>query len=581
MVRDMDPTAHTQAADEVGYARLSDIDEFIARTQDYADGKLSADQYRAYRLTRGVYGQRQEGVFMMRVKLPGGIVTPPQIAVLAELAAHTPEGLGHITTRENLQFHHMPPGDVPLWMHKLAEVGVTMVDACGNAVRTVTQDPWAGLGPDDAFDTTPYVEAITRYFLRNARVLNLPRKFKIALSASSADRAYACINDLGLIAVRTADGAPAFRVLIGGGLASMPRSGLVVHEAWPARDILTPCAAAIDLFQEHGNRAVRSKARIKHVLRKLGDEAFAALYATYLERVQADPPPAVLLPAPATAAQPWQWDRPQDAASRASGLFEWAQTCVGETRLPGLVFVTVRLDRGGELTAQHLRDLGALTSRYGQGTLHFTPQQNALLRAVAIEDLPALHAALQAAGLAKPGAGAVADITSCPGVSTCNLGVTYSRNLADELSALTAARGDTDLSIKISGCHNSCGHHHVGTIGLYGALKRLNGRAAPHYRLLVGGGVEAKGAIFGEDLGLLPARRVPEAIRRLLAHADQHRAASQSAGAYLRCTPAPSLKFVVADLLDLGDGEATEQDFWDIGASTAFRVDTREGECAA
>lgn len=577
----MESTPSTQAPDVVGYAHLSDIDEFIARTQDYADGKLSADQYRAYRLTRGVYGQRQEGVFMMRVKLPGGIVTPPQIAVLADLAAHTPEGLGHITTRENMQFHHVPPADVPLWMRKLAEVGVTMVDACGNAVRTVTQDPWAGLGPDDAFDTTPYVEAITRFFLRNPRALNLPRKFKIGLSASEADRGYAAINDLGLVAVRTATGEPAFRVLIGGGLASMPRSGLVVHEAWPARDILTPCAAAIDLFQEHGNRAVRSKARIKHVLRKVGDEAFAALYATYLARVQADPPPQVVVEAPEVVAQPWQWHRPDDDAARASGLCEWAQTCVRETRRPGLVFVTVRLDRGGEVTAQNLRDLAALTSRFGEGQLHFTPQQNALLRAVAIEDLPALHAALREAGLATPGAGSIADITSCPGVSTCNLGVTYSRNLADELSALTAARGEADLSIKISGCHNSCGHHHIGTIGLYGALKRLDGRAAPHYRLLVGGGVDGKGAIFGEDLGLVPARRVPEAVRRLLDYADQQREPTESAGAYLRRTPAESLKFVVAGLLDLGDGEATEQDFWDIGASTAFRVDTREGECAA
>ena len=565
------------AGNDASYARLSDIDEFIARTQDYADGKLTSDQYRAYRLTRGVYGQRQDGVFMMRVKLPGGIVSPPQIRVLADLAAHAPDGNGHITTRENMQFHHMPPAEVPGWMRKLAQAGVTMVDACGNAVRTVTQDPYAGLAQDDAFDTTPYLDAITRFFLRNPRALNLPRKFKIGLSSSPEDRGYAAINDLGLVALRTADGKPAFRVMIGGGLASMPRSGLVVHEAWPASDILTPCAAVIDLFQDHGNRKVRSKARIKHVLRKMGDEAFGALYQEYLARVQADPPPTLADIAQEPNPTPWTWQRPAQPADFAA----WARTCVRETRLQDRVFVTIRLDRGGEVTAQNLMDLADLTERYGEGYLHFTPQQNAVLRAVPVAQLPALHGALLAAGLGKPGSGTILDITSCPGVSTCNLGVTLSRNLADELTELVAARGDADLSIKISGCHNSCGHHHVGTIGLYGALKRIDGRAAPHYRLLVGGGVHAAGAVFGEDLGLLPAHRVSQAVQRLLEHADRLRAPDETAGAFLRRTPPAELRPVVANLLDMAEADATERDFWDIGAQAAFQVETREGECAA
>jgi len=559
------------------YAKLSDIDEFIARTQDYSDGKLTSDEYRAYRLTRGVYGQRQDGVFMMRVKLPGGIVSAEQLRVLADLTAHTPEGLGHITTRENMQFHHMPPEQVPGWMRKLAEAGITMVDACGNAVRTVTQDPYAGLAPDDAFDTSPYLEAITRFFLRNPRALNLPRKFKIGLSSSPADRGYAAINDLGLVALRTPDGKPAFRVMIGGGLASMPRSGLVVHEAWPARDILTPCAAAIDLFQDHGNRKVRSKARIKHVLRKMGDAAFAALYQDYLARVLANPPPALTDIAEDPRPRPWTFQRP----TAPPDLAAWAKTCVHETRIVDHVFVTVRLDRGGEVTAQNLLDLARVTEQFGAGQLHFTPQQDAVLRAVPVAELAALHSALQSAGLAKPGAGTILDITSCPGVSTCNLGVTLSRNLADELMELVSARVDTDLSIKISGCHNSCGHHHVGTIGLFGALKRLDGRPAPHYRLLVGGGVHAGGAVFGEDLGLLPARRVTEAVRRLLDHADRSRGADQTAGAFLRCTPPAELRAVVADLLDMAEADATERDFWDIGAASAFQIETRAGECAA
>jgi len=570
------------AAPSTDYARLSDVDEFVERTQDYAAGKLTSEQYRQYRLTRGVYGQRQDNVYMMRIKLPGGIVTPAQTRALADLCDHTPDRLGHITTRENLQFHSMEMAEVEKWMAHIAQAGLTMVDACGNAVRTVTQDPWAGLSPDEVFDTTPYVEAITRFFMRNPRAQSLPRKFKIALSTSEADRGFASIHDVGLVAVRGEQGEPAFRMLVGGGLASMPRSGLVVHEAWPARDILTPMLAVIDFFQEHGNRKVRSKARIKHVLRKMGDAAFLAKYQEYLANVLKDPPaPLDRVGTVFSVTDAWTYAPPTDDIARASGFANWAATCVRETRLAGRVFVEVRLDRGGEVTPQNLRDLADFAEQYGTGFLHFTQTQNALLRAVPVEDLPELYAKLKAAGMAKPDAGGIQDITSCPGISTCNLGVTFSRHLADELVDLLGERKDTDTTIKISGCHNSCGQHHIGTFGLFGALRRIGGRPAPHYRLMVGGGIHAHGAVFGDDLGLLPAKRAPEAVRRLLAHADAHKTAAETAGQYLRRVDKELLKPVVADLVELDEADATETDFWDIGATQAFLAETREGECAA
>ena len=586
----LDLVAHV----DTDYSRLSDVDEFVARTEDYAKGLLTSEQYRQYRLTRGVYGQRQDNVFMMRVKIPGGIVKPHQVRALAVLCDHTPDKLGHITTRENLQFHSMQMKDVERWMKHIAEAGLTMVDACGNAVRTVTQDPWAGLAPDEVFDTTPYLQAITRFFLRNPRSLGLPRKFKIALSTSAADRGFASIHDVGLVAVRGAatqehpDGEPAFRMMVGGGLASMPRSGLVVHEAWPARDILTPMLAVIDFFQEHGNRKVRSKARIKHVLRKMGDAAFLAKYLEYLAVVQQEQrdgkctaPRIDDVGTVFAARDVWTYARPTDDIARASGFAEWAATCVRETRLPGRVFVQVRLDRGGEVTPQNLNDLADLAESFGEGLLHFTPTQNALLRAVPVERLPELYGRLRSAGMARPNAGTVQDITSCPGISTCNLGVTFSRHLADDLVDVLAGRSDEDLTIKISGCHNSCGQHHIGTFGLFGALRRIGGRPAPHYRLMVGGGIHPHGAEFGDDLGLIPAKRTVEAIQRLLFHADVHRAEGETAGGYLRRVDKESLKPLIADLIDIPDDKAVEMDFWDIGATNAFLAETREGECAA
>ena len=583
MESDFDDVDGAATAYNNDYSQLSDVDEFVARTEDYAAGRLAPDAYRAYRLTRGVYGQRQDNVFMLRIKMPGGIVLPHQLRTVAEVIDQAPDRLGHITTRENIQIHYFPLADVPKWMTLLAEAGLTMTEACGNAVRNITQDPYAGLAADEPFDTTPFLQAIVRFFLRNPRAQGLPRKFKIALSGSPADRGYAAIHDIGLVATLTDDGRPAFRMHVGGGLASMPRSGLMVHKAWPAQDILTPMLAVIDFFQAHGNRKVRSKARIKHVLRKMGDELFAATYAEYLAKVQADPPPPIALEVPlAPPVEPWSYQRPTDDLARASGLTAWANTAVRETRLPGRVFVTVRVDRGGELTAADCRALADLTEKYGEGKLHFTPQQNAVLRAVKVEDLQALYRELKAANLAKAGAGTVADITSCPGISTCNLGVTFSRFLADELVAALDGRPDTDLSIKISGCHNSCGQHHIGTIGFYGALKRIGGRPAPFYRVMVGGGVDPNGAVFGEDMGLIAARRAPEAVRRLIGHAEAQAGGAESVGSYLRRVDKTELKPLLADLLALDDTTAQEMDFWDIGATQPFLGEpAREGECAA
>jgi sulfite reductase beta subunit-like hemoprotein len=233
-----DPNVGTDAGAglDTNWVQMDEVEEFVSKTEAYQRGELDADTYRGYRLTRGVYGQRQDDVYMMRIKLPGGIVSSEQARLLAGVLDEAPLRFGNITTRTNLQVHHFPLEAVPPLKARLNAGGITQVDACGNAIRTVTQDPYAGLAPDEVFDTTPYMAAITRFFLNHPRARDLPRKFKIALSTSAADRALTAIHDVGLIATVGADGGPAFRVLVAGGLASMPQSGLELHSAWPARD---------------------------------------------------------------------------------------------------------------------------------------------------------------------------------------------------------------------------------------------------------------------------------------------------------------------------------------------------------
>jgi sulfite reductase beta subunit-like hemoprotein len=575
-----DPAIRTQAAGlDLDWVKVDEVDEFVEKTDAYVRGELDPDAYRAYRLTRGVYGQRQDDVYMMRIKIPGGMLAPDQARLIAGLIDEAPLRQGNVTTRTNIQIHHIPLATVPQWKARLNAGGVTQIDACGNAVRTVTQDPYAGLAPDEVFDTTPYLQGITRALLNNPRARLLPRKFKIALSTSEADRGLAAIHDVGLIAVRGPDGGPAFRVAVGGGLAALPVSALVLHEAWPAQQILTPILAVIDLFQDHGNRKVRSKARVKHVLRKYKEEKFSALYRDYLAKVEADPPPPLAVQSELFTPTRWELAAPDDDLAQQRGYADWFRSSVEPTRLPGRVFVTVRLDQGGKLRGDDLRLLADLCERYGEGKLHLTQQQNALLRGVAVAALPELWRALDAGGLARPGALWASKVTSCPGTTTCNLGITHSRNLADLVQAQLADRQDRDLTVKISGCHNACGQHHIGTIGFYGAVRRLDTRAAPHYRLLVGGHVHGGVARFGESLGLVPARRAPLAVERLLAWADAHRGEGQSAADALLAAPLPTLQAVVGDLIE--PPELDEEDFVDIGLDEAFHVISRAGECAA
>lgn len=544
----------------------NDVDELIAAVERYERGELSSDEFRAFRLIRGVYGQRQDDVQMIRAKIPGGVLLPEQLEAVADVAEATPRGLAHVTTRQNFQLHFVKLADVAGHLRRLEQAGLTSRGACGNAVRNVTGCARAGLCAGEAFDTTPFIDAITLHFLRRPLAEGLPRKFKIALSGCATDCALGAINDLGLIAHRDSQGARRFTVFAAGGLATLPTSGLLLHDSYPAERINEVAEALVRLFDRTGNRANRSKARLKFVVKTLGEERFRREYEAELERV-------------ITSGEVRPIDVPDAPAGTRRELVELARRNVTPTRNVGRVFVELPLPTG-DITAAQLRGLAGLARRFGEGSVRATVSQNLMLRDVAEADLPELFDALTRLGLAAPIAGTSADVTSCPGADTCKLAITNSKDLGRVLGAELSTRPTPGVSINISGCPNSCGQHHLATIGLHGGVRKIDGRAAPQYLLMVGGHLGPEGAKFGKVVGKVPARRVTQAIDRLIALAERSKAPGEETRAWLERADREVLRAELADLTELG-ADAEPGDFVDYGADGPFRVIELEGECAA
>lgn len=555
------------------FSTPADVDEFIATLERYERGELSTEEFRAFRLVRGVYGQRQDEAQMIRVKIPQGIVLPEQLEALAEVAEETPRKLGHLTTRQNFQFHFLKMAEVEGLLRRLERAGITTRAACGNSVRNITGCPHAGLSREEPFDTTPFGDALVRHLLRQPFTEALPRKFKIAFSACPSDCALAAINDLGFIAHRAPDGSRRFRVVAAGGLATLPTNALVLHESLPAEEILGVAEALVKVFDDTGDRKNRNKARLKFVVRKIGEAAFRALYQAKHAAVTA---PRLAIPDEGPSA-PQEWVLPPLADRE---LRAFAESNVARTRHLGRVFVTIRLPVG-DITAAQIRGLAAVSRRFGDGGVRLLVDQNLLLRDVAVSELPELYAALGALGLAAAQAGTSADVTSCPGADSCKLAITHSKGLGQALIETLAEDPVAGISVKLSGCPNSCGQHHIATIGLHGAVRKIGGRAAPHYQIFVGGGVSASGAVFGRPLGKVPARRAGEAVSRLSRFAEQHRGPGEDAAGRLARAEVEELRALLRDLFELSEEQVEESDFVDYGAAAPFAVVTSEGECAA
>jgi sulfite reductase (NADPH) hemoprotein beta-component len=596
----------------LGFADVRDVEEFVETLGRYERGELTSDQWRTFRLVRGTYGQRQPEASMLRAKLPQGVLDGAQLRALADVADRYSRGFGHVTTRQNMQFHFMRLADVDRAMARLAEAGITTREACGNAVRNVTACPLAGVSRDEAFDVAPYAEALTRHLLRHPLSSTLPRKFKIGFEGCAEDHALTAINDLGFRALLSPGGERAFRVTAGGGTAILCTSGSVLCEALPAADILDVAEAVLRVFSRLGDYQHRQRNRMKFLIKSLGWDRFRGEFEAALAELRAGASRPVLddasfgvesepiglrtaAPRPEHVA-----DRVESAALRGPGLqpqprpvlrvvdaayARWIETNVLPQKQAGYAVAAVTLPLG-DVTGAQLRILAELAAAYGDGTVRTTLDQDLLMRWVRHEALPELYRRLAAAGLGEAEASTSANVTSCPGAEACRLAVTQSRGLGRLLAERMASRPDLvaaapDLKLKISGCPNGCGQHHVAGLGFQGSLRRVGGRAVPQYFVMVGGGVDSDGAHFGRTAAKIPARRVPEAVERLIALYARDRRDGESAAGFLRRVELARVKELLADLEPLAETDAAPDDFVDLAEEKPFEPETMGGECSA
>jgi sulfite reductase (NADPH) hemoprotein beta-component len=596
------------------FADPRDLEAFVRELERWERGEINAEEWKAFRLLYGNYGQRQEGdLYMLRSKLPQGAVTAAQLEALGEVAEEHSRGFGHVTTRQNLQLHFVTGRGVAAALERLAEAGVTSREACGNAVRNVTACPYGGVSPDEIFDTTPYGEALTRYFLRHPLSSSLPRKFKIAFEGCAEDHAATGIHDIGFLA-RREGGRRGFEVRLAGGTATFQVTGRRLLEFVPAGELLAVAEAVVRVFHRLGERKNRNAARMKYLVKKLGWDAFEAEVRRALEEVRAegvpplpfDPerpseegPPAAraAAPAPAEIARRVKAQVPRGpgvvpevrpAESTPAGLAAWTRTNVRPQRQSGFAIAIVTLPLG-DLTSAQLGVLAELSRAYADGTVRFTKHQDAVLRWVAAAELPALHARLSAAGLGLAGAETPAKVVSCPGAESCRLAVTHSRGLGRELEALLRARPELterlgDADIKMSGCPNGCSQHHIAAIGLQGSVRKVGDKVVPQYFVLLGGGVDREGARFGELAAKIPARRVGQALERLAALYQERRRPDEGARAFFARLPAAEAKAALADLAALTPETLAPEDVVDLGEDLAAPVPgapAQEGTWAA
>jgi len=557
-----------------------DISEFVEKLEAFERGEINAAQFRAFRLLRGVYGQRQVEAQMFRIKIPFGRLGQDQLVAIADVAERFSRGFGHVTTRQNIQLHFVRMSDTEAVMRRLDEAGLTSREACGNSVRNVTACELAEVCPTSAFDVTPYAEALVRHFLRHPLSSSLPRKFKVAFSGCGSDCASGAIHDLGFVA-RVEGSERGFRVYAAGGLSTSPQAAIVLHEFAPAAELGRVGEAIVRLFHRVGNRENKHRARLKYVLRRLGEEQFRARYAEERARVDAEAAAELRLPE-----QPHNEPAPpvrDVTAVPPPGYLAWRTGCVVDQRQDGRAAVYIRLFLG-DVTARQLRALAQLAPRFGDGTVRLTIDQNILVPWVASHSLPSLYAALRELGLARTDVHTARDVTSCPGAESCNLAVTASRNVARAISErlerpdVEGLAALTRSTIKVSGCPNACGQHHIADIGWHGAAKTMSGTTYPMYQLHLGGGVDECGAHFGRQVVKVVARRVPDAVVVLLKLFEAERRDGERPTEFFRRVDP---KRVVTALGDLVEGTPETGEETDIGQTSGFHVSVGAGECAA
>jgi sulfite reductase (ferredoxin) len=605
-----------------------EIDIFETEITLRKQGKLEERLFAETRLRRGAYGQRYDNgqrsdgqkvqklnfpsgdltkgpntmwdaPGMQRIKIPGGGLNAAQLEVMAELAEEYSDGIAHVTTRQDFQLHYVHIDDAPALMRRLAAADITTREACGNSVRNVTACPYAGVCTDEAFDVTPYARALAKFLLGHPDCQSFGRKFKPAFSGCAQ---HACgltgLHDLGLIAksrVNEATGREelGFEMYVGGGLGAVPYQAKLFDGFVPPEELLPLAQAIARVFARHGEKKNRNRARIKFLLQDLGIEKFRELvreerkilpfdprWTEYIREAQAEFAEAPLKPAV---------DVPElvlinNANGSGPEFQRWLKFNTRPQRQPGFVTVTVALPLG-DITANQLRSLAEIVRRFTKETIRTTVEQNFVIRWVSKSDLPQLYKALQAVGLGDAGAGALVDITSCPGTDTCKLGISSSRGLAAQLrkrvseKSFTSDQAVQNLHIKISGCFNSCGQHHVADLGFYGVSRKIAGYAVPHFQVVLGGQWEKNAGSYGLPVVAVPSKNIPQVVSRLTERYVADRTNGETFKDFVTRTGKAQLKGLLEDLTKPPAGDRSF--FSDWGDPREYTLgDLGDGECA-
>ena len=559
-----------------------DILDLEKKIRLFREGKIDDDKFRSLRLARGIYGQRQSGVQMIRIKLPLGRVTTKQLRRIADISDEYASKNLHATTRQDIQIHFVSLDRTPELWAKLEKDDITTREACGNTVRNVTASDLAGIDPKEPFDVSPHAYETFRYFLRNPVCQEMGRKFKISFSSSDDDTAFSFIHDLGFIP-KIVDGKRGFKVMIGGGLGANPYLALVAYEFLEEDQVIPFTEAVLRVFDRYGERTRRMKARFKFLLDDFGLEKIMALVEEERRalKVQQYPIDLNVLPGPVlpesiptaepTLADPAKYER-------------WYRTNVFKQKQEGFYGVYVKLPLGN-MSSTLTRSFADIVDQYAATELRITVNQGYLLRYVRPEALKHLYIALDKLALAEPGFDSVADITACPGTESCNLAISDSTNVSLALEKVIREEYpemvfNTDIKIKISGCPNSCGQHGLAGIGLHGStIKDKQGKVLPALVVLLGGGKLKDGeGIISDKILKIPSKRGPQALRILF---DDYETNSQDGEYYHDYFKRLGRNHFYTLLKPLGDLTTVEpSDYIDWGEEHNFILHTAVGECA-
>ncbi|MDN3205175.1 nitrite reductase [Algoriphagus sediminis] len=561
-----------------------DILELERKIALFKEGKIDEEKFRSLRLARGVYGQRQPGVQMIRIKLPYGRVTGPQLRRISKVSEEYSTGRLHITTRQDIQIHYVSLDRTPELWAELEKDDVTLREACGNTVRNVTASEMAGIDPKEPFDVTPYADETFRYFLRNPICQEMGRKFKMAFSSSDEDTGLSYLHDLGFIPkIKIEDGVPVrgFKVLLGGGLGSQPRHADVASEFIPEDELIPFIEAVLRVFDRHGERARRNKARMKFLVKDLGIDPFLELVEQERKALAFQKYPIETTEYERSRSLP---NPESPALDEELGLdFDlWKQTNVLAQKQEGFVALGIRVPLGDFYISQ-ARALADLVEKYANNEVRFTLRQNFLIRDVREDLVPFFYQELKKIGLAERGYNSFADITACPGTDTCNLGIASSTGIAKELEKVifedySQYINNQELVIKISGCMNACGQHNMAHIGFQGMSMKVGQTVIPALQILLGGANHGNGnGRFADKVTKVPSKRGPEALRKILDDFESH----AKGLSFLDYYDLKGQRYFYDLLKDLADpSKITEEDRIDWGRNENYERAVGIGECA-